>query len=89
MSAASAQSTCEKRKSKTFAPALPAFHMSSRRRTTRLSAPMRMSVLMLRSWASSTTMTEYRVSRKSATISRRSTPSVMNLTTVVGDTVAS
>ena len=50
---------------------------------------MSISVFMLRSCASSMTMTEYLVSKKSVASSRRRTPSVMNLIEVVGATVAS
>ena len=46
-------------------------------------------MLMLRSCASSTTMTEYFDNKKSMAISRRRTPSVMNLIQVEADTVLS
>ena len=68
---------------------LPSFHISSRTFTTRLNTPIRMSVFMLRSCASSMIMTEYFFSKKSVASSRRRTPSVMNLIAVDGDTVAS
>src|SRR5882762_5023240 len=63
----------------TFAPFFPSFHNCSRNLRTRLKTPMRISVFMLRSCASSMTITEYLFSRKSVASSRRSTPSVMNL----------
>ncbi len=68
---------------------LPSFHISSRSLTTRLNTPIKMSVFMLRSCASSMMMTEYFFSKKSVASSRSRTPSVMNLTAVDGDTVAS
>jgi hypothetical protein len=68
---------------------LPSFHISSRSLTTRLKTPIKISVFMLLSCASSTTMTEYRLNKKSIASSRSNTPSVMNFIVVVGDTVAS
>lgn len=64
-------------------------HISSRSLITRLNTPMRMSVFILLSCASSIMMTEYFVSKKSVASSRNKTPSVMNLIEVTGDTVAS
>ena len=57
--------------------------------TIRERNPMRMSVKTDRSWASSMTMAEYLVNRKSRSISRSNTPSVMNLTRVLSVTVPS
>lgn len=74
---------------KGFAPSVPPFHICSRSLITRLRTPIKMSVFMLRSCASSMMITEYFESKKSVESSRRSTPSVMNLIVVEGDTVAS
>lgn len=73
----------------TFAPVSFALHLSSLRLIIRLRTPMRMSVLILLSCASSIMITEYLFKRKSFASSRRSTPSVMNLIEVCGETVAS
>lgn len=73
----------------TLAFSLPSFHSSSRRRTTLLSTPIKISVLTLRSCASSTMMTEYLLSEKSLASSRNKTPSVMNLIAVVDAVVVS
>lgn len=70
-----------------MAPSLPLFHMSSRRRATRLRTPIKTSVLTPRSWASSMTTTLYLLRRKSLASSRRRTPSVMKTSFVSGAVV--
>ena len=62
-------------------------HFFSRILVTRDNKPMRTSVLTPRSCASSTITTLYLDSRKSVAISRKRTPSVMNLTQVSGEVV--
>lgn len=79
----------ERRERLTLIPPFPSFHISSRSFSTRLRTPIRISVFMLLSCASSMMMTEYLDNRKSVASSRRSTPSVMNLIDVDGETVAS
>lgn len=64
-------------------------HICSLSLMTLLRTPIKISVFILRSWASSIMITEYFFNRKSIESSRNRTPSVMNLIEVSGETVAS